>query len=543
MGVDSISHLLIDSLLALVVCGWLLLTGIGALRLLTSRFQGLQLVCYGVGVGILANGLVGLIVAAVGWQPRLVAAVLLSASTIGSLWIWSRRRIVQELRASLGWMDRTAVLAWVAFACLCVGITHLNIQFPPVLFDGPYVFKNHRLHVKIQTMTGHLPADNYIPYVVCEFLLRGISFKAERPLCPGQEVSNRTVLMALAAVPWRAVVEPPPRQEGPLGTFEYVGTQWPDVEQLGKDKYFRQFLVVGIVLNATLLLGASLLFKNHSSDKLLGIGILLLVSNPYVISQTIFTWPKALAAFFILLAIDAFVREKSPVLGAFFLALAYHSHPYAIVFAASFGLYLICQALGRRALWKDAVLYIVVFALLVAPWFVWTRVVLRIPSEMMQQNFQWGNSLDSVWVRIHNLYELFSFRQLEAFPFHRDEFVQTSLICFPGMVGMIFVLPGYLGLVKFFSQQRFLILFAVLAPTIVVVSIFGYIAAVPALHGMQAVTPILMFLALKFMLESRARRMVWLLLVTQIVINLAMLAARAEVLGIFGPTTATSWLH
>jgi hypothetical protein len=111
------------------------------------------------------------------------------------------------------------------------------------------------------------------------------------------------------------------------------------------------------------------------------------------------------------------------------------------------------------------------------------------------------------------------------------------------MVGMIFVLPGYLGLVKFFSQQRFLILFAVLAPTIVVVSIFGYIAAVPALHGMQAVTPILMFLALKFMLESRARRMVWLLLVTQIVINLAMLAARAEVLGIFGPTTATSWLH
>jgi hypothetical protein len=387
--------------------------------------------------------------------------------------------------------------------------------------------------VKIQTITGHLPADNYIPYLVSEFLLRGIPFQNERPLMPGQEVSNRTILMALVALPFRAALAPPPVQTEPLVKFEYAGTQWPDVGKLGENRYFRQFLVVGIMLNATLLLGAALLFRSHGSDKLLVIGILLMVFNPYIISQTIFTWPKALAGFFILLAVDAFVSEKSPALGAFFVALAYHSHPYAIVFAGSFGLYVLYEALWDRMPWRVVFSYLAIFALLIAPWFVWTKLVLKIPSDLAEQNLQWGNTLDSVWVRIHNLYELLSFRQLEAFPFQADQFVQVSLICFPGMVGMAFVLQGYAGLVKFFAKYRFLIVFAVLVPMIAIVGSFGYVAAVPALHGMQAVTPILIFLALQFMLETRGRRMVWPLLAAQIAINLAMLGMRAQTLGIF----------
>ena len=530
---DPATKVLMDCLLVLVVSGSLLLTGIGALRLFTSRFQGLRLVCYGVATGILTNGLMGLIVAALGWRLQLIAALLLSVSTIGSLLIWYRRRILQELRHSLNWMDRTVVLVWVAFACLCVGITHLSIQFPQVLIDGPYVFKSHRLHVKIQAMTGPLPADNYIPYVVSEFLLRGISFKKERPLVPGQEVSNRTVLMSLVAIPWRAILDPPPRQVGPLGTFEYVGTQWPDVGKFGEDKYFRQFLAVGIVLNATLLLGAALLFKSHASDKLLWMGLLLLIVNPYVISQTIFTWPKSLAGFFILLAIDALLQEDSPALSAFFVALAYHSHPYALVFAASFGLYLVYQSFWRRVRRKDVFVYMAIFALLVAPWIVWTRLVLKIPSDLMEQNFQGAHGFDSVWIRVYNLYHLLSFRQLDEFPFRADHFVLISLLCFPGMVGMAFVLQAYAGLIKFFSEYRFLILFAVFVPTIAIVSAFAYPAAVPALHGMQAVTPILVFLALKFMLESPRQRFLWPLLITQMAVSVAMLAVRAEALGMF----------
>jgi hypothetical protein len=527
----------------LALAGWsVAVGGVAILRLATNRFQGLRLVCYGVAVGILAHGLLGLVVAAVGWKPQLLAAGSLVAGNALALVIWHRRGIARQLWQSLGRLDVFAIGAWLAFSCMCIGICELPIQFPAVLIDGPYVIKNHRLHVKIQTMTGDLPGDNYVPYLVSEFLLRGISFKEERPLMPGQEVSNRTILMALVAVPFRAALAPPPVQTEPLGKFEYVGTQWPDVGKLGRDGYFRQFLVVGIMLNATLLLGASLLFRSHGSDKLLVMGILLMVFNPYIISQTIFTWPKALAGFFILLAIDAFITENSPALGAFFVALAYHSHPYAIVFAGSFGLYVVYEALWRRVPWKDVILYMAIFALLVAPWFVWTKLVLKIPSDLVEQNFQWGNTLDSVWVRIHNLYELLAFRQLEALPFQADQFVQVSLICFPGMVGMAFVLQGYAGLIKFFSKHKFLIVFAVLVPTIAIVGSFGY-DAVPALHGMQAVTPILVFLALKFMLESRGRRMVWPLLVTQIAINLAMLAERAEVLGIFGPTSATSWLH
>ncbi|MGA2605430.1 MAG: hypothetical protein ABSG14_14515 [Verrucomicrobiia bacterium] len=43
-----------------------------------------------------------------------------------------------------------------------------------------------------------------------------------------------------------------------------------------------------------------------------------------------------------------------------------------------------------------------------------------------------------------------------------------------------------------------------------------------------------MFLALQFMFEPPRWRFLWPLLITQIVINVAMLAVQAETLGIFG---------
>lgn len=55
--------------------------------------------------------------------------------------------------------------------------------------------------VRIWTLALSRP----LKIAVTEFLLRNISFRKERPLLPANEVSNRTILMSLVALPFRTV--------------------------------------------------------------------------------------------------------------------------------------------------------------------------------------------------------------------------------------------------------------------------------------------------------------------------------------------------
>jgi hypothetical protein len=167
--------------------------------------------------------------------------------------------------------------------------------------DGPYVSKEWTRGVKIQFITGNLPLDNVIPFAVAEYFLRGISFRDNHPIVPGQEVTNRTVLTAAVVTPFLAAISPPESTEDTLPTYNYVGTQWPDFRIIVRDdRACTVYLAVMIALNATLLLGAAAFF--HSLVKLkVGTALaatLLFVTSPYFIFQTIFTWPKELAAFF-----------------------------------------------------------------------------------------------------------------------------------------------------------------------------------------------------------------------------------------------------
>ena len=57
---------------------------------------------------------------------------------------------------------------------------------------------------------------------MAEFFLRGVSFEKERPIMPGNEVSNRTILMSLAACHFEPPLVPNTTTRE-LGTFNYVG--------------------------------------------------------------------------------------------------------------------------------------------------------------------------------------------------------------------------------------------------------------------------------------------------------------------------------
>ncbi|GAB3348373.1 hypothetical protein [Lysobacter tyrosinilyticus] len=526
--------LLASLALAATAIASILGTGLAAAHALSrGRLQGASLLAYGGAAGVVVQALIGLVTVCLPFAYHATALTLLIAINVLAWLYWWRRGVYAALRHDGAFAPAAPFVAWLALVTICIGISHVPVKFPEPLFDPLYVIKNHNLHVKVQTITGHLPPDNYVPYAVEEFLLRDIQLAEERPLLPGQEVSNRPILMALAALPYRAAIDPPPKFQGRLPTFEFSGRSWPDASVLGADRYFRQFLVIGIVLNAMFLLSAGLLFREAGlSRRYLLAGLVLLVTSPYYLNQTLFTWPKALGAFFVVLSVHALMFRRWWAVGGALAALAYLSHPYAIVFAGSFGLYVALRNGIRRIDWAGATQYAAAFLVLVLPWLLWSRFYLDIPSDLVEQNIgPTGNWLQVVWARLQNAYTTlmpgyFSMQTLDP-----DQFVQHSLVSLTGIVGLFFFAQCYAGVAAAFRTMTGLVLCGVLIPATLLICVFG-IPAVPALHGFQAVAPLVLLLGLKFMQERWSQRTLAVLLLLQLLLSALMVYARAVTLGL-----------
>jgi hypothetical protein len=465
--------LLEDTALALLALSSIVLVGVAGLKLFRAPFAGFELLAFGTGFGVLIHGLAGLVVALAPAKQATAWGLFLVIWSVAALGLRRRRTVAGSHGSFPDWREvgvRPTLAILSLFIVVCVSLTHLQIRFPRVLPDGIYVFKEHTLPVKLQVLSGILPVDNYIPFVVEEFLLRGISFEREHPIIPGQEVSNRPILMALTTSLFRAAIDPPPRRKTPLDRFTYVGTEWPDVRLFMDGPGFRQFLAVGIVLNALVLLGAALVIAGHGPRFLLVPGLLLLATSPFYLSQTVFTWPKSLAAFFLLLALHALARGKNPIWVAIAGALAYYSHPYALVFLFGFGCHYAAVALWKRRRFEVEQLfrYAAMVALALAPWFIWTRLILHLSSDLFMQNFI-GHGVHALpthlWVRIVNLYQALAPGMLSVSPFQAETVFRAALVCLPGILGLL-ALPAYVGVALCLRSHRVFVLYGVLLPAL-----------------------------------------------------------------------------
>jgi len=220
-----------DYLLLLWVALSILATGIALCRRFT-RLQGIELVGYGAGAGVVVHGLFGLLIALDRHLRHYVGILAIGCAACAVAYL-IRCRIWRELAETLSRPLRVVLALWLLFLIFCVALPRIDIAWPAALPDGPYIFKTHTLNVKIQYLVA-LPVDNAIPHIVTEFFLRKISFKEEHPILPNNEVSNRTILMSLVALPFRAVLGWNQRAEGALGTYKYVGQEWPAVEKLNE---------------------------------------------------------------------------------------------------------------------------------------------------------------------------------------------------------------------------------------------------------------------------------------------------------------------
>ena len=520
-------------LLLIWVAGSILLNGVAVLHYFT-RLRGLELLGYGAAAGVLWHGLLGCGIAALPGLRWVFVATLFGVTLASGVCLIARR-VPQELSLALSRSSKVALALWAMLLVASIGLLHVQVRFPESLPDGLYIFKTPTTNVKLQYLVG-LPADNYIPFAVVEYFLRGVSFEKERPILPGNEVTNRTILMSLVALPFRVALGAP-RDHPQLGTYSYLDRDWPDVSKLDKDGSYEQFAIIAFVLNSLLLIGLLIFCSSLGANSILPLGALLYVTNPYFLAQTIFTWPKALAGFFILLAWTSLRRGHGPVFVAVLMALAYHSHPYALVFAGCIGLFYLTQWRWEKSRVPSAISYLLVFALLVVPWLVWTRLIVQIPSNLIAQNFAgpgteaaWASPVNFLWVRFYNLVYLVSPTMFSIYPFEFGTVLNQWLYCAPGIIGLVLIYPALARCAEL-PRPRPWLWYGLLGPAFLILAIYSCLAF-PVLHGYQPLLGTLLFFGV-WWLSQHCRRAVFLGLVSlQLLLNLALVLARGFITGV-----------
>ena len=481
--------------------------------------RGLELIGYGIAAGILMHGLFGLWIALVSRYHRQITGLLACGAIAALVYLW-KQKVVVDLARDLARPIKIFLGIWIAFAIACIAITHVKVTWPPTLPGVQFVFKTHTENVKIQLLTDG-PTDNSIPYLVQEFLLRRIPFEKERPLLfPGTEVAQRGVLMSLVGLPFRTVIDPPPRYTEQLPKSVY-GT--PNVELLYTDSGFRQFLTISIALNSLLLLGVGLFCANLGMTALLPIAALLFATSPYFVVQLIYSWPKALAAFFVVLAWDAFRRSRDTRLVAACSALAYHCHPYALTYLGGMGL---CCLIGRdRTInWRNAAWFAVVAGLFLLPWIIWTH-HFQIPS-MFDFHF-YGDGIHAVfpnriWVRLLNLFGVLIPTFPLVYPFDAVRVAHSFLANLPAAAGLILFVPGLIRLFRL--DDRVLFYAGMCVPAAFVIFVFGR-PDIPTQHGMQPIAAAILFLGIAQMREYLNPAIFWTLIAFQLFLNLGLIVA------------------
>jgi hypothetical protein len=498
------------------------------------RLSGIELLGYGAGAGVFVHGLCGLFIALCPHWRYFFASLTACGALVAVIYL-IRRRAWRDLVNGLSRSMRLSLLLWLLFLGVSVAIIHLNVRWPAELPDGMYVFKTHTTNVKIQYI-GALPADNSIPYIVTEYFVRGIAFQKERPIIPGNEVINRTVLMSLVVLPFRAVWNPGP-PASPLGTFGYVGRQWPDVGTLYKGRLYERFLVVGIFLNSLLLLGLLVLTSNLGAVKGLVAATLLYITNPYFIIQTIYTWPKAMAGFFLVLSWNSIRREHRPAIAATCAALACHCHPSSIAAALSLGLCYLIQSFRKKSSYRPALEYGLVFVLLLLPWLIWTKLVLHMSSDLFEQNFSgpgteaaWSSALNFVWIRAFNIVTALVPLIFGVFPFQPEAVANYALVCLPTVVGLLLIGPACLECIALYKKEKMLIFFGFVLPAAILLLLFSR-QAIPVLHGWQAMAGALLFLGTVRLRRNFSPVAFGTIVLLQLAANLWIVALRAQVVG------------
>jgi hypothetical protein len=419
------------------------------------------------------------------------------------------------------------------FCILLVLISSLNYEFKYQLIDGPYVSKESVISTRIQYLTGDLPADNTVSYVVQEYLAKNISFKENDPILPGQSVTNRPILLSLTTLPIRTLLRPIGEAHTTLPKFNYLGIDWPDFRIFTRDEStYSVFLSLSIFFNSFLFVACALFAIEvyKFSNRMLIIFGLLYCSSAYIIMQTIFAWPKSVAGSFIILSLYSSLVMKRFFISGFIIGMAYLFHPYTLSYIlCSYFLYLI-----KKGNLRDFKQYTFGIFIATIPWLVWSKFYLDIPSDLIEQNLRMiGPLADAILIRLNNLNALLIPSHLNNISVNFINLYPKTSFNLTGAIGAFVFFGVWLtGLTK--SEKKYslstdefkyssenLILIFLVTSCILITMIFSY-PALPIVHGFQPLIAFILMLSVSQMSKSTSNKIIFLVYI-QIFCNLIFL--------------------
>jgi hypothetical protein len=175
--------------------------------------------------------------------------------------------------------------------------------------------------------------------------------------------------------------------------------------------------------------------------------------------------------------------------------------------------------------------------LILAPWIIWTRFVLHIPSDLIAQNFAgpetaaaWASPLDFIWIRFHNLFYLICSTMFLVYPFDFRAILNAWMFSLPGVVGLVLIYPALAQCRELPKPQPWL-WYGILGPALSILAVYSS-PALPVLHGYQAILGVLLFFAVWWLSRHCSRKICLALAGLQLLLNLGIILARSIITGV-----------
>lgn len=257
------------------------------------------------------------------WTPLIVTQAVTVVISIVGLVLFIRKLSNARL---VSWILTAPFIVW---AILFFGV---EVSPPGELPDGPYVNKSWTLAAKTQYLLDDLPCDNVLPYLVSEFIVRGLSFKDNNPILPNQPVTNRGILASLVIAPVLSLAPfERPLLDSKLPMMTYYGS-WPNAYVLYSDLRYSVFLGSYLAIAGCLFASILRYIVEVWSTKAAIFFAVVILSNTFILSQLVFTWPKILCGLLLVLSIQAlFTTERGKIsniiIALLAASLAPHFHP------------------------------------------------------------------------------------------------------------------------------------------------------------------------------------------------------------------------
>lgn len=352
------------------------------------------------------------------------------------------------------------------------------------------------LNVKVLNITHTQANDNYIPYRQAQFFTNNLdpqnnSFINEW----GVGFFQRTVLMGSVVSSFFTMLDDKPP----------IGYLWASDAPDPSNTYIK-FQLISHVLNAVFIFPAFILLSLLFNRRTAAISAIFIAASHFYLYNAIFSWPKSLAAFFILLSWVLLLKRGSSkvvLLAGLLAGLAYMTHDMSLLYVGTTGLLLLWQ---KR--FRDVFLYSIAVLPFMAVWafvssviyskqstFVYYPFALKgIPQEEEKSTIIQTFFDTSPWViikaKLSALFYLLSPYQLIFSENSKFDFRVWGLGIYsvPGTLGPGLIIALLLGLIRRVRMPNRATWLFILLPVILLVVLFGSPRAIGfgAVHFGQA---------------------------------------------------------